>query len=310
VPAVRRGGQIVALGVPVLLGMVTLAAYDQAITGRWRETPYQLYTDLYTPRHVYGFGNRDRGEQALGSRELPLVSRGYDEWTKNLTPELAAENTAERWLWSWRWVLGVFPLALGSVAWACSGWPARRGWWLIPAAILSLFVVHIPYWFVGIMHWHYVFESGPLWLLLFAGGSVWLWENWGVQGRRALSAWWGVLMGVAILLGHVSLEPFWVAPRDAGIQELRFARGRYAAFRRLVEKQTRERPALVLVEPDPADVSMDFVTNKPTFDAPILFGRYDPRGPALAEIIQAFPDRAIYRFRVKSGDWELLRANR
>ncbi|HVW02645.1 MAG TPA: hypothetical protein VHB77_19975 [Planctomycetaceae bacterium] len=309
-PMVRRCGQIVALGIPVFAGFAALAAYDQAITGNWRVTPYQLYTDIYTPRHVYGFANRERGEQALGGRDLPLVSRGYDEWAKNLTPELAAENTGLRLLWSWRWTLGVLPLALGMMAWACAGLFTRRGWWLIPTAILSLFVVHIPYWFVGIMHWHYVFESGPLWLLLFAGGSAWLWENWGAAGRRLLSGWWALLIGAAVLLGHASCEPFWVAPRDVGLQELSFARGRYYKFRQFVAGNVRERPALVLVEPDPADVSMDFVTNKPTFDAPVLIGRYDPRGPSRAEIAQAFPGRAIYLFRAKTGDWELLRSNR
>src|SRR5271155_19137 len=44
-------------------------------------------------------------------------------------------------------------------------WSDRK---LIAASVVSLHVVHVPYWFVGIMGWHYVLETAPLLLLLFA----------------------------------------------------------------------------------------------------------------------------------------------
>src|SRR5690606_28082816 len=120
-------------------------------------TPYQLYTDIYTPRHVYGFDNVVRGEQRLG----PKVIESYDKWTKNLTPALAVVNVRNRLLASWRWTLGVVPLAATAAVVLLLSLRGRldRRWLLIAAAIISLHAVHVPYWYDGIMHYHYVFES-------------------------------------------------------------------------------------------------------------------------------------------------------
>ena len=94
---------------PLAIGLAGLFFYDRAITGSGFLTPYQLYTDIYTPRHVYGFNNVVRGEQRLG----PKVLDNYDHWAENLTPRLAVENVersgpsrrlAGRWdrcRWQW-----------------------------------------------------------------------------------------------------------------------------------------------------------------------------------------------------------------
>jgi hypothetical protein len=47
--------RIAALASPLLVGLVALLLYNRAITGNGFVSPYQLYTDVYTPRHVYGF---------------------------------------------------------------------------------------------------------------------------------------------------------------------------------------------------------------------------------------------------------------
>ncbi|HAW30053.1 MAG TPA: hypothetical protein DCY03_18335, partial [Planctomycetaceae bacterium] len=80
--------QITGLAIPLACGLIGLFFYNQSITDSGWKMPYQLYTDLYTPRHVYGFDNVVRGEQKLG----PKVLENYDKWAENLTPALAAQN--------------------------------------------------------------------------------------------------------------------------------------------------------------------------------------------------------------------------
>ena len=93
VPLKVRFQHAVALGGPIVVGhgracwptIMRLPAVRLV-------SPYQLYTDIYTPRHVYGFNNVVRGEQRLG----PRVLDNYDRWAKNLTPRLAVKNVIKR----------------------------------------------------------------------------------------------------------------------------------------------------------------------------------------------------------------------
>ncbi|MCA9007263.1 MAG: glycosyltransferase family 39 protein, partial [Planctomycetaceae bacterium] len=146
---------ITGLAIPLVCGLTVMFFYNQSITGNGLKMPYQLYTDIYTPRHVYGFDNVVRGEQKLG----PKVLENYDKWAENLTPALAVQNVQNRLLASLQWTLGLVPLALAGLIFLITEYRRWTRWWLIFASIVSLHVVHIPYWYDGIMHWHYVFET-------------------------------------------------------------------------------------------------------------------------------------------------------
>ena len=70
-------------------------------------------------------------------------------------------------------------------------WRVDSRWRLVAAAVLTLHAVHVPYWFTGIMNWHYVFETGPLLLLIFAVTSQQLLRAWRQDGAQFLMpAWW------------------------------------------------------------------------------------------------------------------------
>ena len=84
-------------------------------------------------------------------------------------------------------------------------------------------VVHIPYWFDGIMHWHYVFETGPLWCLLFAAATFVLISCWRTAERTAMNVWWAVVVAVAVMVSHIPLDPFWrVSLLEVGTKEIAF----------------------------------------------------------------------------------------
>ena len=67
-----------------------MLVYHQSVTGSWKTSPYQLYTDIYTPRHVYGFNNVLRGEQLVG----PKVIEAYDRWGEKPHPGTGCDERA------------------------------------------------------------------------------------------------------------------------------------------------------------------------------------------------------------------------
>lgn len=307
-PAAQLVRQIAALAAPIAIGLAALFIYDRAITGNGFLSPYQLYTDTYTPRHVYGFNNGVRGEQRQG----PKVLENYDRWAKNLTPALALENVAERAAASARWTLGPIPLAIGLVVFLLAAlWQVDRRWWMVGAAVLTLHAVHVPYWFVGIMGWHYVFESGPLLLLIFAVTSQQLIGHWRKTGRFLMRAWWAALCLTAVATNWLPFDPFWSPSRvEMGVDEIAFARLHYAGFQRMVDEAITQRPALVLIEGDPNDRSLDYVVNDPNLSAPVLRGRYRPGKTNLAQVHAAFPHRTLYLYDVKSRRLERVASGR
>ncbi len=300
-PRLRYGlvwPQLLAMSLPLVAGFLMLAIHNRAITGSMTTSPYQLFTDIYTPRHVYGFNNVVRGEQHLG----PRVLDHYDRWAVNLTPALAVENTKNRLLAAWQWTVGLVPLLAATVVFLV-GHASDRRWWLIFGAVASLYVVHVPYWFVGISNWHYVFETGPLWCLLLASATDLLARNWLAADRPRMPVWWGLLVVSAVAVNVTDFPPLWFPSKiEVGANEIAFPRRKYQAFEELLRREVTRRPALVLVDADPADRHIDYVVNEPSLSSEILRARYPVAGWPLERIIAAFPTRAVYLFHAKTGE--------
>lgn len=287
-----------SMAVPLICGGGLLFAYDYAITGDGWLTPYSQYTAAYTPRHVFGFENVIRGEQRVG----PRVMESYDLWAENLTPRLAARNAMYRLLASGQWTLGLVPLAMSLAAgiFLCR----RTEQWLILAGIISLHVAHVPYWFVGIMNWHYVFESAPLWCLWFALVSSDLMSGWRLEGRRVMTGWWFGLLLIAGLTSYVPVAGVWNGCRvDAAIGEILYPRRRYAAFADRLNSLSVDR-GLILIEGDPADRSFDLVVNTPEFRDRFIRGRLLPNQTQIAKLRAEFPDRQVIIYQVRTGQFE------
>ena len=294
-----------AMVLPLAVGFAVLAVQNKSITGSLTTSPYQLFNEIYTPRHVYGFNNVVRGEQHLG----PRVLENYDRWAVNLTPTLAAENSLKRLLASWQWTLGVAPLLAASVLFLLTGNTRDRRWWLIFSAILSLFAAHVPYWFTGMFDWHYVFESGPLWCLLLAAVTDTLGQSWLAAGRPRMPVWWAFLIGSVVLVNHIEAIPFWYSSKlQAGIEQVAFSRLKYQAFDELLQREVRQRPALVLIEADPSDRHIDYLVNAPSLSAEIIRGRYPVADWPIERVVAEFPERHIYLYRAKSGELRLVKS--
>ncbi|MCX7419455.1 MAG: hypothetical protein NT013_07945 [Planctomycetia bacterium] len=288
-----------AMAVPLIVGFALLAVQNKAITGSVTNSPYELFNEIYTPSHIYGFNNVVRGKQRVG----PRVLENYDRMAVNLNPALAAENSWKRLLASWQWTLGVVPLLVASVIFVLTGHTRDRRWWLVFASVVSLFAAHVPYWFTGIFDWHYVFESGPLWCLLLAAITNTLGQSWLAADRPRMPVWWGLLIGSVVLVNHIEAIPFWYSSKlQAGVEQVAFSRLKYQAFDELLKREVRQRPALVLVEADPSDRHIDYVVNEPSLSAEIIRGRYSVTDWPIERIVAEFPDRHIYLYHAKTGE--------
>jgi len=305
---------------PLLLGCTTILIQNKRVTGDLFTSPYQLYTELFTPRHMYGFNNVTRAEPFLKN---PRRLEHYDRWAENLDGTLAVQNVGIRFLASWQWTLGLSSLIVSGCVILATGCVRRSGksplpsrWWLIPSAILTLHLAHVPYWYDGILHWHYVFESGVLWCLVAAAATQVLVQTFHGLGRPGLSVWWGTVILTSVLINTTSVSPFWFISRvEAGTHEFAYARKKQAAFRSLVKQGVTDSPALVLVRHDPSDRHNDYVSNHPSLTGPIIYGRLpvsnmagtprlsDSELQTVQAVAQACGERKIYVLDMVSGQF-------
>lgn len=328
----RRCGisALIVLGyaLPLLVAVGVLVSQNRAITGQALKSPYSLYTELFTPRHMYGFNNVVRAEPLQTERVL----KHYDEWAENLTPALAARNVGVRWRASWQWTQGLVALLISFPVFVAgcvanlrrastmtthgldepATESASGGWLLVLAAILSLHAAHVPYWFDGIMQWHYVFESGPLWCLIAAEATRLLWSWFQRIERLWMSVWWAAVLVVSVLVNQLAVPPFWGLSRtQAGFNELAFAKLKHEEVRSSLRQLPVDRPVLVLVKHDPSDRHIDYVTNSPRLDGPLLIGRLPAAGMTEVETLRlasrAFPERSIFVLDIQARSLNRLR---
>lgn len=291
-PLSRRLVALLGLGLPLVCGWCVMLAYNRDITGEWLTSPYQLYTEIYTPRNVYGFNNVIRGERHLGPKVIDYYDR---DWTVNLTPSVALTNALTRWIASWLWAVDALPLLLITIVLIGSASRLYQRWLLVGSAILSLHAVHVPYWYVGIMGWHYVFESAPLWCLLLGMVTQCLFVNWSHSRHVGLKVWWLGLIGLSLAGSYVAPTGLWRPRIEDGIGSLAHPRRQQAEVRRWIEASVSERPALVLLDQTETEAShLDFVTNDPGLTSEIILGRLRTNETELSAIVRDFPDRSVY----------------
>jgi len=305
----RRTGTKVVTGfaVPLAIGFVVAGVYNESTTGSAFKTPYQHYTELFTPRHMFGFNNVERAKPLITERTL----EHYDQWAENLDAELAIQNVQNRFLASWQWTLGLVTVVLLGTVFLTGAWRNLDGrWWLILAAILSLHIAHIPYWYDGIFHWHYVFESGTLWCLIIAAAVQLLVSTFQEVERPWMVVWIGLVLIATVTTNNVAIPPFQNVSRlTVGINQLAFSRVRQFRFRWLMDEQSRQSgPILVLVRHDPADRHIDYVSNHPSLAEPLLIGRMPADSRTSEEetarlAAEAFPDRMRILFDAATGQY-------
>lgn len=286
---------VTGFAVPLLLGFGAIMAHNSSTTGDAFKTPYQLYTDIYTPRHVYGFNNVANAEPIAPDR----VIQNYDQWAVNLDLQLAVSNVYARAQASTEWTVGTVVAVISLCIFLIGAAKLLDNrWWLVLAGIVSIHVAHIPYWYDGIMHWHYVYESGMLLCLIVAAATQLLVRLTQQIDRVWLQVWWASLLCVSLWSSTFDCSPFWNARLNSEVSNVGFAKLKHFAFKQRVAQI--HGPAIVLVRHDAADRHIDYVTNDPALKSDVLFARLpaatldEPQ--TLALVRSTYPGHRLFVF--------------
>ena len=327
VPASRK--TVAGFAIPLAVGFATLAWLNHDATGDPLSSAYQSYTDEFTPRHRFGFDNAVDTPPSQG----PPALQKYDNWATNLTPTGALENAGRRLMASFQWTLARVPLLLGillvlpviarptgpaavrpleshpsenhpsrndpsnSHSPTCQPLTSRWLATLLLSSIVCLHLVHLPYWFDGILHWHYVFETAPPLIMLATLG-------WSAAAARLsdrlgnVGVLWVVLFLVAGLVpGWIRLPMYQNTSKvSAAISEQAFSRTRMHYFQTLIHADTVRRPALILVDESQSDPQLSYIINPPDYHSDVLVCRLPQTSERTAEVRAAFAQRACYVF--------------
>ncbi|WP_092049827.1 hypothetical protein [Planctomicrobium piriforme] len=297
---------IAALGIPILAGLLLVGWQSHSLTGSVFTTAYSHYTELYTPRHAYGF---EQASNLVGA-EHPRVLREYNDWAVELTPGVALQNCWDRLCGSLEWSLGLVPLTFAAVFVTLTIHLQSRWVRLVLASILCLHVAHVPYWLNGILKHHYVFESGPLWLLLLAVAGSQCLDLARKRGAVLFPAWGGTVLVMAVAGNLFSLDGDETTSRLAqGVKQLARPSAGYREFERILARACIEKPALVLIRPQPGDLHAQYVRNSPPFDGELLVGMDRPELYSHGRLSELFPDRSIYFYDSTSREVTLLQTS-
>jgi len=286
-------GTSAALAGPLLVGFLIIGCQNATVTGSVWTTPYSRYNELYTPYQRYGFHNRSRETSPLP----PTVLKDYNNWARDLDGKLAIQNLFTRFRASLEWTLGIVPLTMGLV-FACGTFLRQpRRVQLLVCAIVSLHAWHVPYWLDGILHYHYVFESGPLLLLILAAVSTEPLRAAMRQRRFLFPVWWYGLLLLAVSVNHLQVGLGTTTPRiHRGMSSVTHAADRYRRFEETLREANIRTPALVLVQTSLGDLHVEYVRNMPPFDDEILVGIDRPEFYDHAQVPALFPERTVYLY--------------
>lgn len=301
------------MATPLIVGLLALGIQNQQITGSFLRSAYQEYTDTYTPRHVYGFNNGIRGE----AKQTPKVLKSYDQWAENLTWSLALRNAGRRCLASVQWTLGIAPIVMGLtlvLLRVCLPSPDQSHpttvLRLIIASVVTLHVLHLPYWFSGIMHWHYVFETAPLILILVAAGFSWFTSELSQEISYRLSWLWVISFLLAALLPcWFSADAAWGRSKiSSATGELVWSRRQFETFNRMVGGPGLIKPAVILVDETSSDPQLSYIINDPEYRSDVLVARLPGTAEEIDELQQSFPGRTLYQFDPQSMILTLIKS--
>jgi len=264
-----------------------LPMWSLATIGTAHETPYDRYTRVRTPSHVYGFYNAERGR----ARWTDGVFYPYDAWASNLTPVLAAQTLAARVQDALREGTGGYLVVISLlVAAAIIPRCDDRGL-LLWLAIVALASAYTPYWFVGLFGFGYLAEALPVLLTLAALAAVWMYERSSTQRQSPWALVLPSLLLLQVLANIGDIDPQMFKSDAAGL----FARREKKQIVDLEDAALRNEKCkiLVLIMADAKTaVHSTLVNNHPRLDAPVVRAWAKPE--LMEGLLNRYSDRAVF----------------
>ena len=270
-----------------------LAWQSYAILGIPTTLAYSRYTHLYTPRHVYGFGNGN----AITIGDPANVLHANDSWPINLTFQSGLEVAWKRLKSSLSWTLGIVPLA-GVTAIILWKWFQLSTFLrLLFASLLTMQIAHVPYWLDGTLGHHYVFETILPWALLTGAISGRMLHERLRYGNSAFVIWMFFVIIHQGANGHFNAPAFFNKSRVfQAANSIGYFSNHYESFKNKLREIPENEMALVIVKENPAHMHVEFTRSRPPFNDRILVGRDRPDRYRIEKLRELFPDRQIYYY--------------
>jgi len=271
-----------------------LLPFNFASTGDPLETAYSRYIRVFTPSHVYGFYNVERGKAARGA----YVETAYDDWalksdecTPTTAPRIGADR-AVRFLAGGMGGLATFGALAVLAFFALAAGDDRE--LLAALSILGLWLAYLPYWFEGLFGFSYFAEAFAPFCLLVGVALAKLIAALRAAGFPVTGLALGLLPVVRSLFTLVVTLP------------LQFAPGSELIHPRNVQQQivdteagllkSAKAPILLLFDADPrVAVHSTLVHNSPRRDGPVVRAWY--RDVDVAAVMAEYPERNVYKLR-------------
>jgi hypothetical protein len=288
-----------AMGVTV---MAILPIWSAHVTGDWRITPQTLYTRMYMPYDVPGFGLVTDSPTHSITPDLQRLNNAYSRVHVTHFPSALPETLRARAqflavsIWGGtRGVVGVFAL-LG--LFALSGATAF-------AVISSILLILMYLLYAAPPRWSlYHYESVPALAYLSAAGIAWAASLIGRPVATAISpafGWRSRRWARALLVGAVALA----IPGMAALQMIRVQHGddrrKLGGFDNLLAS-IHDRRAIVFVRYAPAhDANTTFVRNVANLQEERIWVVYDRGDAENARLVALAPERKAYLFDELSG---------
>ncbi len=284
----------VAMGVAVL-GILPI--WSAHATGDWRLTPQTLYTRMYMPYDIPGFGMDSTPPTRRITPDLARLNEAYSSVHVNHLPSRLPRTLAvrARYLSVSIWgvtsgVLGIFAL-LGLFSLTATTAFAVGG-----AAFLFLtYLVYAtpPQWTL------YYYESIPAWAYLTAAGMAWAAAQAGRPRATPLSAtfsWRSPRWSRPLVIGAIVLAV-------AGMGAVKLMRGEHKEDRTKLARfsallaSIHDPKAVVFVRYSPAhDAHAAFVRNVPDLEEEQIWVVYDRGDVENARLLAHAPGRKAYLF--------------
>jgi hypothetical protein len=288
-----------AMGVAVL---AILPVWSAHATGDWRLTPQTLYTRMYMPYDVPGFGLVTTKPTHTITPDLARLNDGYSEEHVNHLPSTLLATLGARaqaiWVTVWgvsRGVLGIFALL---ALFALGGAPAFAVGSSVLLVLMYLLYATPPQWTL------YYYESAPAFAYLSAAGIAWAASMIGRPSGTPMSAvfeWRSPRWNRAVAAGAL----IFAIP---GVMALRMLhrqheedRVKLEAFGKLRDATSDGRAILFVRYAPTHNQHMALVRNVANLSQERIWVVYDRGDAENARLLALAPERKAYLFDEAQG---------
>lgn len=284
-----------ALGlVPLLAAVLVYGFYNQSVTGHFFKAPFDLYADIHTPYHRYGF---DQWLKHHNESYGPRVDKYFNEYYHNHTLLTAFEFAGVRLAGFTEFLFG--SITLGAALLMYWFWSLRKKYSadiLIFSFWAALQAVHFPHFYPGIMSFgsNYLYEASGL-VILSITNSVLVRLNHPkvMEARKAVGLF---LLGICITFSIFTMKEM----------HSHFLRGR--AMKIWLAQQIAARgidqAVIFLRYPPHRNINFDLTENVPNLDSRIVFAL--DRGNENVKLKPYFPYRDFYLWDVETAGFEKI----